>query len=151
MSSWSPRAPTLEASKVNTKGCHRVGESKVSRSALPTLCTPFQTRHWFPIRRPECQLRLSRDTAVHRNRSRYWTAYSTKILELSSNRPEYSVFPFFFVYTCGSCGFRMWQDVVLKGERLSAVSTRLLRGCGSTRVLGNTLGWAKEGCSGKKG
>ena len=92
---------------------------------------------------------------MRRNCSQYWTACSTKILELSSNCPVYSVFPFFFffffVYTCGSCGFRMWQHVVLKGEKLSAMSTRLLRGCGSTRVLGNALGWAKEGCSGKKG
>ena len=91
---------------------------------------------------------------MHRNHSQYWTACSTKILELSSNRPVHSAFPFFFffVYTYGSCGFRMWQDVVLKGERLSAVSTCLLQGCGPTRVLGgHALGWAKEGCSGKNG
>lgn len=49
VSSQSPRAPTLEASKVNRKGCHRVKKSKATpRGAPPPSCTPFQTRQWFP-------------------------------------------------------------------------------------------------------
>lgn len=41
VSSQSPRAPTLEASKVNRKGCHRVKKSKATPRGAPPPSAPL--------------------------------------------------------------------------------------------------------------
>ena len=76
VSSWSPRAPTREASKGNMKGCHRVKQSQATPRGAPH---PLHTLSGAPVvsigalwptRHPECQLRLSGDPAAGRNPSR---------------------------------------------------------------------------------
>lgn len=83
VSSWSPRAPTREASKGNMKGCHRVKKSQaMPRGAPPPLHTSsgppvVSIGVLWPTRHPECQLRLSGDPAAGRNPSRSQPAGGT--------------------------------------------------------------------------